>query len=139
MTVAETNKHLVLRYVAALNSGGLDTLRQVFAEDAMIQCIPGQGGLAVAMPTWKETHQSFAPRLIVEEMAAEGDSVAARLAERGALQDVFREQVPTGKSYEPLAMEWFLLRDGKIQQRWTVRDAVALARQVGLTPQETSL
>jgi len=139
VTVAEANKHLVLRYVAAFNSADFETLRQVFAAEAVIQGILGQGGLEVVMPIWKELHQAFAPRLTVQEIVAEGDSVAVRFTERGTFQNVFRQQAPTGKSYELVALEWFLLRDGKIKQRWAARDAVALAHQVGLKLQKSSL
>ena len=49
MTVAIANKHFVLRYVAAFNSADFETLRHVFAEDSIIQGIPGQGGLEIAL------------------------------------------------------------------------------------------
>ena len=38
-----------------------------------------------------------------------------------------------------VAMEWFLVRDGKIQRRWAARDALAQARQVGIRIQESPL
>jgi predicted ester cyclase len=44
-------------------------------------------------------------------MVAEGDTVAVRYTERGTFQDAFMGHQPTGKSYELVAMEWFVLRD----------------------------
>lgn len=38
----------------------------------------------------------------------------------------------TGKSYELVAMEWFVVRDGTIQRRWGARDAASQARQLGI-------
>jgi steroid delta-isomerase-like uncharacterized protein len=133
------NKHIVLRYVAAFNVADYATLGHLFADDAIIHGVLGQGGLDVAIPIWKELHHAFAPRLSVEEIIAEGDVVAVRYTERGTFHQNFRGNPPTGQSYELVAMEWFLLRDGKIQKRWAARDALAQARQLGLNLQESSL
>ena len=51
--------------------------------------------------------------LRVEAMVAEGDSVAVRFTERGTFSSPFRGIPPTDKSYEVIAMDWFVLRDGK--------------------------
>ena len=39
---------------------------------------------------------------------------------------------PTGRTYERVAMEWFVIRDGKIARRWGARDGASQARQIGL-------
>jgi hypothetical protein len=39
---------------------------------------------------------------------------------------------PTGTSWEMTAMEWFIVREGKVHQRWGVRDSASIARQVGM-------
>ncbi|WP_218824259.1 ester cyclase [Pontibacter ummariensis] len=39
---------------------------------------------------------------------------------------------PTGKSYELVAMERIVVRDGKMQKRWGAHDFASQARQVGL-------
>lgn len=71
-------------------------------------------------------------QLTVEDIAAEGDVVAVCYRERGTFKGPFMGNEPTGKSYELVAMEWFVIRDGKIQKRWGVRDHAAQARQIGL-------
>jgi len=68
----------------------------------------------------------------VEEMIAEGDTVTVRYTERGTFKSTFRGQEPTGKSYEMIAMEWFILTDGKIYRRWGARDSASLSRQVDI-------
>jgi predicted ester cyclase len=55
-----------------------------------------------------------------------------RYTERGTFTGPFRGQTPTGKSYELVAMEWFVVRDGRIHRRWGARDSAAQARQIGL-------
>ncbi len=37
-----------------------------------------------------------------------------------------------GKSYELVAMEWFILREGKIYHRWDTRDSASQARQIDM-------
>ena len=39
---------------------------------------------------------------------------------------------PTGKNYELVAMEWFVVRNGLIQRRWAARNAASQARQIGM-------
>jgi len=34
--------------------------------------------------------------------------------------------------YELVAMEWFVIHDGKIQRRWGARDSASQARQLGI-------
>ena len=70
--------------------------------------------------------------LTIEEMIAEGDIVAVRYSERGVFRAPFFGHAPTGKSYELVAMEWFVVRNGRIQQRWGARDQASQARQIGM-------
>jgi predicted ester cyclase len=65
-------------------------------------------------------------------MIAEGDTVAVRYVERGRSAAPFRGGPVTGPSYEIVAMEWFVLQDGKIHRRWGARDSAAQNRQMGL-------
>jgi predicted ester cyclase len=52
--------------------------------------------------------------------------------ERGTFRAPAFGKEPTGKSYELVAMEWFVIRDGKIQRRWGARDSASQARQLGI-------
>jgi predicted ester cyclase len=59
--------------------------------------------------------------------------VAVRYLERGTSVGEFRGQAATGKSFEVVAMEWFILKDGLIYRRWGARDNAAQFRQMGLS------
>lgn len=128
----EANKQAVRRYVAAFNRCDLDALRALFTEDAVIYGVLGWGGIEEVIQIWLEIHAAFAVELQVDAMAAEGDTVAVRYTERGKFVGPFRGQAPTGKPFELVAMEWFVLRDGRIERRWGARDAASLARQIEL-------
>jgi steroid delta-isomerase-like uncharacterized protein len=128
----QSNKQLVLAYVDAFNRADIPALSALFTDDAFVYGVLGGGGLDRVGPIWRELHQAFAPRLEVESMAAEGDTVAARYRERGRFVGPFRGHAPTGKSFELVAMEWFVMKDGKIYRRWGVRDSASQSRQMGL-------
>jgi len=127
----QSNKQLVLTYVDAFNRADIPALSALFTDDAFVYGVLG-GGLDRVVPIWRELHQAFAPRLEVESMAAEGDTVAARYRERGRFVGPFRGHAPTGRSFELVAMEWFVMKDGKIYRRWGVRDSASQSRQMGL-------
>lgn len=126
----ETHKQVVMQYVEAFNQGDLELLQRLFTPDALIQGVLGWGGLDKAIPIWKQLHEAFAIELTVEEIIAEGDTVAVRYTERGNFKNSFRGQDPTGKSFELVAMEWFKMLDGKIHRRWGARDSASMSRQL---------
>ena len=128
----EANRQLVRDYVAALNRFDMAALRAIFAPDALVHGVLGVGPLDVAEPVWRELHEGLAMELTIEDLAAEGDRVAARYTERGRFVGAFRGQAPTGRAYEVPAMEWFILREGRILRRWGARDFAAIKAQTGL-------
>jgi len=135
MNQIDANKNLVRRYVEAFNCGDFDTLREIFSAEAVVQGVLGQGGMEKVIAIWRELHSAFGIELKVVEMIAEGNDVAARYVERGTFRGTFRGNAPTGKSYELVAMEWFTIKEGKIQNRWGARDSASQARQIGLPSQ----
>jgi steroid delta-isomerase-like uncharacterized protein len=134
MSDGEKSKEIVRAYVDAFNRGDMEALRAIFAEDAEVQGVLGWGGMDVVVPIWEQLHAAFGIELTIEDLVAEGDVVAARYVERGASRAAFRGQGPTGRSYEIVAMEWFVLRDGRIHRRWGARDSASQAKQMGLGP-----
>lgn len=131
-TRSTLNKQLVRDYVAAFNWGDLEALAALFAPEAVIQGVLGKGGVDVVIPIWRQLVEGLGMQLEIEEMVAEGDRVAVRYIERGRFLGPFLGHAPTGKSYEMVAMEWFVVRDGKIQQRWGARDSATQLRQIGI-------
>ncbi len=130
--MSEANKAIVRQYVEAFNQRDVERLRQLFTPDALVYGVLGWGGLDEAVPIWQELHQAFGIHLRAEEIIAEGDTVAVRYTERGTFRGAFRGQQPTGRSFELVAMEWFVFKNGKIHRRWGARDSVSQARQMGL-------
>jgi steroid delta-isomerase-like uncharacterized protein len=131
-TVQEANKAVVRKYVSAFNQGDTETLQQLFAPDALIYGVLGWGKILEVVPVWQELHAAFAIELNIESIIAEGDTVAVRYTERGTFRRPFRGKEPTGRSYELVAMEWFVLRKGRIECRWGARDAASQTRQLNM-------
>jgi len=129
---AETNKQTVLAYVDSFNRGDEQSLRPLFTDDALIYGVLGWGPYDEVVLIWREIKAAFDIQLTVEEIIAEGDTVAVRYTERGTSRGSFRGGPVTGKSFEVVAMEWFQMKDGKIHRRWGARDNASQLRQMGL-------
>lgn len=132
MSSAAANADVVREYVEAFNRLDIEALRTLFTADAVIYGVLGFGDLEKVIPIWKQLHEGIAIHLTIDEIVAEGDQVAVRYTERGQSVGEFLGNPPTGKSYEVVAMEWFVMRDGQIARRWGARDSAAMARQMGL-------
>ena len=131
--MSEANKQIVRRYVEAFNRGDVDRLQnEIFAPDAVVQGVLGWGGMDVVVPIWRELHAALQITMQIEELVAEGDTVAARYTERGTFVGPFRGNQPTGKSFELVAMEFFEIREGRIVRRWGARDHASQMRQIGM-------
>ncbi|WP_109124077.1 nuclear transport factor 2 family protein [Dyella sp. C11] len=130
--MSEQNKRVVMSYVDAFNRGDLDGVCAMFAGDALIHGALGWGGLDVARPLWDQWMRCFQMSLEVDAVAAEGDVVAVRYTERGRSVQSFRGGPVTGRDYEVLAMEWFVVKEGHIARRWGVRDTASIFQQMGL-------
>ena len=128
----EINKNVVLEYVDAFNRADIETLRSLFTPDALVYGVLGWGAIDEVAKIWREIKDAFDIQLQVESIIAEGDVVAVRYNERGRSVGSFRSQAPTGKTFEVVAMEWFILKEGKIERRWGARDSASQFRQMGL-------
>jgi len=133
---SESNKQVVRSYVEAFNKGDLEALKALFTNDAEIQGVLGRGVVDQVMPIWKQLVEGYNMHLEIEDMAAEGDCVAVRYTETGVFTKPAFGHEPTGKTYSLVAMEWFVIKDGKITRRWGARDGASQMRQMGIgTPQ----
>lgn len=125
------NKRVVRAYAEAFSVGDFDRVASFFAPGAVVHGVMGRGGLDVALPAWRELAAAFATQIVVEDLVAEGETVAARMTERGQFRAPFRGQAATGQAYEVQAMEWFEFSSGLISRRWGARDFATIARQIG--------
>jgi len=129
--MSEQNKDVVLAYVDAFNRGDLEALCKLFTPDALVWGVLGWGEIDKVRPIWQDLIECLKMQLQVDAIVSEGDTVAVRYTERGTSVRPFRGVGPTQRSYELVAMEWFVIRDGRIHRRWGARDFAAQSRQLG--------
>ncbi|CAK6701235.1 hypothetical protein BBFGKLBO_03053 [Synechococcus sp. CBW1107] len=136
MTLEDDNKAVVRRYVEAFNTGNLQALKGLFAEDAEIQGVLGHGLVNKVEPIWRQLIEGYGLQLTNEDLVAEGDQVCARYTETGTFKAPAFGNRPTGRSNTLVAMELFTftIREGRISRRWGARDAASQARQLGQPP-----
>ncbi len=123
---------LIYAYADAFNRGDVEGVCRLFAPDALVYGVLGWGEMDKVRPIWEQLTVSFKMNLQVEATTVEDEVVAARYTERGTFVAPFRGAAPTGKSYEVVAIEWFVLKDGLIHRRWGARDSAAIFRQMGV-------
>ncbi len=72
--------------------------------------------------------------ITVEDLVAEGDKVVIRWTMRGTHAGEFMGSAPTGNSVTVKAIECFRIADGRIVERWSNWDQLALLQQLGVLP-----
>lgn len=134
-TTAEGNERTVRRIpkevVAQRN---LDAIDEMFAEDAVdhspIGDFDGREGSRRGFEALLDGFPDFTST--VDDVVAEGDTVALRLTERGTHDGEFVGIDPTGRTVEFRAMVFFRPEDGKVAERWTQLDRLGLLGQLGV-------
>lgn len=70
----------------------------------------------------------------IEELVAEGDTVAGRLTMSGTQEGPLVVMPPTGRPVRQNHMHFVRFRDGKAIEHWGVRDDLGMMRQFGVVP-----
>jgi steroid delta-isomerase-like uncharacterized protein len=138
MPTAEENKAQFRRvYEELFNGGNLDVAEEVVAPDFLNHEAPpgmdrgpkGTRGLANMLRTaFPDLHFE------IEELIAEGDTVAGRLTMSGTHKGPLMGMPPTGRSMRQAHMHFVRFRDGKAIEHWGVRDDLSMMQQLGAMP-----
>lgn len=70
--------------------------------------------------------------LTIDQMIAEGDTVATRLTFHGTHTGEFQGIAPTGKAVTVTALDMVRLVDGKAVEHWGGPDQFSLLQQLGI-------
>jgi predicted ester cyclase len=92
--------------------------------------------------TWRAWRQFTAPfseafpdlRLTIQDIAAEGNTVAARVAFHGTHRGELQGIPPTGKEVAFTSMEFNRVVGGKVEEHWVEIDLLGLMQQLGAVP-----
>ena len=136
MSTAEENKALIRRFIEeAFNDRKVDILDEIVSPDSLNHEAYNpewERGAAGYEKTFEWLLAAFPDfRCEIEEILAEGDRVAARVTMSGTHEGEFVGVPPTGKRFSVRQVHWFRLADGKLVERWAVRDDLGMLQQLG--------
>ncbi|NHN41124.1 ester cyclase [Halorubellus sp. JP-L1] len=129
------NKEVVRRFAEeVINERDTDAAGEFLAED-IADSTPfgetsGRDAVVETMRTIWTAFPDFAVTL--EEVIAEGETVAVRMIQRGTHDGPFMGIEPTGRSFEIEAMGFARLESGKVVERRANPDLLGLFQQLGI-------
>ena len=140
-SATKENKEIVRRFAEEFVNGGNDDTAEEFLADDVVDSTPlgettGRDAVVETMAEVRTAFPDFAVTL--DEIVAEGDTVAVRMTQRGTHEGVFMGNEPTGNSFEIEAMGFLRLEGGKIAERRARVDVLGMVRQLGLTELPTA-
>ncbi|MBV0902257.1 ester cyclase [Haloarcula salina] len=130
----EDNKRLARQIPEAVaTEGDLDRLDDICADDVVdrspLGVVEGPAALKEQLAGVRVAFGEFSAT--VEDIVAEGDTVAMRVTLRGTHRGEFMGAEATGKAVEVQNMVFTRIEDGLIAERWVQPDTLGLMVQVG--------
>ncbi len=135
---AEENKQLVRSYYERFQEGEFDALEEVLADDYTLHGVPGAEGEQL---TGREAVEGYLRELseafpdmtaAIDEMIAEGETVAYRATITGTHEGEFMGISPTGEEVTVDGEGFFRVEDGKLAEAWPLMDTFGMMQQLGV-------
>lgn len=131
----EENKTIVRRFFEEGPSKGNisaadDLLSPDFAMHVPLPASPGVEGINEVITACRAAFEHL--NVTVEDMIAEGNTVAARFTARGVHKGNFMDLPATGKPITMTGIEIFRIKDGKIIELWGEANLLGLMQQLGI-------
>lgn len=135
-TTTAENKRIVRRYPEEVaTQGKIDVIDESCTEDVVDRSplgeVVGREELKAQIEYLRSAFGDFSAT--VEDIIAEGDTVAMRVTLRGTHEGEFMGIEPTGNSFEIENMVFARVRDGMVAERRVLPDFLGLMRQLGVT------
>jgi steroid delta-isomerase-like uncharacterized protein len=128
-------KNVIRRFSEeVVNKGNFDALPDLVHENVRFDTtVAGvTAGVAGVKEVFSALHKGFSnAACAIEELVAEGETVAERFTFSGTHSGEFHGLPPTGKQVSMSGMAMFRVVDGKIAERWGLEDQLGLLRQLG--------
>jgi steroid delta-isomerase-like uncharacterized protein len=128
------------RLGAAVNSGNLDALHEVFAlnvvdRDPASDQQPGPEGFIHFFTGFRAAFPDL--NISVEQLVADEDNVAIAYTVTGTHQGDFLGIPATGKSIKARGVQIARFENGRIVERWGSSDQLGILQQIGASPIST--
>jgi len=119
---------------AVVANGDIDRLDELLAESFVEHGPMGdEHGIETAKEGWREMLGAIPDMTVtVEDVVAEGDTVAMRTMLRGTHEGEIVGIEPTGKSFEVMSAVFTRIEDGRIAERWVHPDNLGMFSQLGV-------
>ena len=137
--MSEENKQLVRRWFEEVwNNGRVDAIDEMFDANGIAHGLSDDPSNPIKGPNdFRPFHTLFREAfpnmmIVIEDMVAEGDKVAARCSVRAKHEGEFLGRVATGSPVEFTGITIVRIDKGKIVEAWNNFDFMRLHRQVGL-------
>ena len=136
--MSEDNKALLRRWFDEVwNKGRADAIEEMFDEDGIAHGLSDDPANPIRGPqNFKPFHTTFREAfpnmvIVIEDMIAEGDKVAARCSVRGRHEGDFLEKAATQSPVEFTGIAIVRIADGKIVEAWNNFDFMTMYKQTG--------
>jgi steroid delta-isomerase-like uncharacterized protein len=131
----EDNKAIIRRWIEAFNQRDLQGEADVLAP-GFVAHVPA-ASRPLGLEAWRQFTAPFVEafpdlRLTIQDITAEGDTVAARVAFHGTHRGEFQGLPPTGKQVAFSSMEFNRVVDGKVEEHWVEINLLGLVQQLGV-------
>jgi steroid delta-isomerase-like uncharacterized protein len=137
--MSEENKQLVRRWFDEVwNKGRAEGIDEMFAENGIAHGLSDDPANPITGPgNFRPFHTLFREAfpnimIVIEDMVAEGDKVAARCSVRAKHEGDFRGKEATQAPVQFTGMTIVRIENGKIAEAWNNFDFMSLHKQVGL-------
>lgn len=137
--MSEENKQLVRRWFDEVwNNGRADAIEEMFDENGIAHGLGDDPSNPIRGPRdFRPFHTIFREafpnmNIVVEDMIAEGDKVAARCSVRAKHEGEFLGRAATQSPVDFSGMTIVRIAGGKIVEAWNNFDFMVLHKQVGL-------
>ena len=139
MSTEDTNKRVVRRIREEIEEqGNLDVVEEIFTEDAVVHGpmreFRGHEEIKESFEMDRDALSDYTET--IEDMIAEGDTVAIRLTERGTHDSELMGIEPTGNEFEIQTMAFLRMEDGKVAEWWIQPDTLGFFQQLGVNPED---
>ena len=136
---AEESKAIVRRFWGVWEKGNIDLVDELLAPD-YINHTPaspdqptGPEGVKGVVAMFRSAMPDL--RVVVEDMIAEGDKVAARYTLEGTHAGELFGIPPTGKRLSVKSISVERVSGGKIREHWRITDSLDMMQQLGVMEQ----
>jgi len=134
-TSSEENKRIARRFPEEVATGGdVDRIDELCTEDVVDRSPLGEVHGRAELKAQIQSVLTAFPDMTatVEDVIAEGDTVAMRVTLTGTHDGEFMGFEPTGNSFEATNMVFSRIEDGQVAERWVNPDVFGMLTQVGV-------